>query len=407
MSLFSGKKLLLAGFIVVLLIGVPLTVYLLQQQQETRTQAQKSTNLTFAPPTTSSSPLKVKVGEQFTFDVMVNPGSNLVSYVRLDIRYDATKLEAVGPTTYAAESSAQFPIIEGPVFQSGRIIVTQSVGGNPTNAIQQQATKIGTLTLKAKEATAGIPVQIQFNQETEVLSLGEGDSGSEDVLASTQPAFITVEGSSTTTPTTSPSPSRTVTSAPTKAVTPTVKPTTGATTPTSAPTPTTGGGGGTGSSNIPPNCTALNVDRTTSGTAPFNIVFTAVGNDTDGTINKVAFNFGDGPVENMTETGGIGSNSVSPQKSHTYQNPGTYTASAVLTDNLGAVSETGACTQTVTVLSASTAGGGTTGAGTGGTGGGSTTQPTVEAPGPGNVFFGIGALLGVISLIGGLLFFAL
>jgi len=168
MSLFSGKKLLLAGFIVVLLIGVPLTVYLLQQQQETRTQAQKSTNLTFAPPTTSSSPLKVKVGEQFTFDVMVNPGSNLVSYVRLDIRYDATKLEAVGPTTYAAESSAQFPIIEGPVFQSGRIIVTQSVGGNPTNAIQQQATKIGTLTLKAKEATAGIPVIVGRIRGTQI-----------------------------------------------------------------------------------------------------------------------------------------------------------------------------------------------------------------------------------------------
>lgn len=90
MSLPSGKKLLLLGFVVVLLVIIPLTVYLVQQQQKTKSSAQAATVLGFNPAAST-----INVGDNVNLDLMMNPGINQVSFVKVTITYDPTKLSTV------------------------------------------------------------------------------------------------------------------------------------------------------------------------------------------------------------------------------------------------------------------------------------------------------------------------
>ncbi len=387
----SRKKILLFGFIAVMLVGIPLTLYGLKSQQITEQQAEKATSLSFLPESTDSTPISKALNEEFTLDVQVDPGTNLVSFLKLDIEYDETKLATSGASDAFVVNEAAFPVtLEGPAFSPGRIQVTLSVGSDPTNAVQQ-VTDAVTIKFKAIANTNGVPTNVTYGNSTEVLSIGSSDQASENVLLNVNPAVITI-GESTTTIT------PTVTTTPTQTPTPT--------TPVDDPDPTTPQpteipptAGPTGI-NASPVCSALNIDRENTGTAPYSITYTAVGNDTDGTISKVTFNYGDGPVETVTETGGIGSNSVSVQRAHTYTNPGTYQASAILTDNSQGVSGADTCTMTITVLPEPTTDGGS---------GGLTTFPstTIADPGPGDVFLGIGGVALLLIVVGGLLFFAL
>lgn len=357
--MFAGKKILLLGLIVVLLAAIPLTVYFVQRQQETRTQAQKSTTLSFAPPTVSASQ-----DEKFNLDVSMNPGQNLVSFVKLDISYDSTKVatssagstcgDAICPNTTAFPS-----ILEGPIYTPGKISLTLSVGADPTKVIQT-TTKVATLTLSGKATTGTSASQVLFGNETQVLSTASSDQASENVLSTTAPAAITITAAE---------------------ITPT---------PSLDPTPTS-----TASAENAPNCTALNTDRDPTGAPPLTLSFTANGDDSDGTIQKVTFNFGDGPVQDVLQGGGIGSPSASVQIAHTYTNAGTYQASAIFTDDENATSNPGPCTKTVLVQNAETP------------------TPTPQTPititptGPGDVVVGIGVLGVIFSILGAVLFLAL
>lgn len=388
---FSVKKLLLFGFIFVLLIGIPLTVYMLQQRQQTRSHAQASTTLSFSPPS-----LDKTVGETIPLDININPGTNSVIAIKLVIAYDPTKIatmEAAPSQTFSdgndatfQRNAAAFPtIMEGPTYTPGKIVVTLNVGFDVTKAIVSP-TKVGTLTLKALGATQGTPTKITFTQDTLVSSTAQTDQSAENVLSSASPGLISISpaGQSTTpAPTTNPAAS------------------------SSASTP-----------NQPPVCSSLNTDRTPSGTAPFSLTFTANGTDQDGTINKASFNFGDSPVTILTQTGGLGSNSVSISSSHTYNNPGVYKASVVLTDNQGATSASDSCTQTITVLAASQgAGGGLGGANTSSqaattnasnpTSLSPTPVSSIPSTGPGDQILGFGAVVAAISILGTIIFFAL
>jgi hypothetical protein len=126
--------------------------------------------------------------------------------------------------------------------------------------------------------------------------------------------------------------------------------------------------------------------------APFTTTFTASGNDPDGIINKVTFNFGDSQVADITDAGVVGVATVSATTSHTYENAGSYQVSALMTDDLGAVSSQGSCTLTMNITAITP-----------------TASPTatIEPPGPGTAILGLGAVMGILTFIGGLLFFAL
>jgi hypothetical protein len=405
---FSGKKLFLIGFIVILLVGIPVTVYLLQQEQETRTRAQKSTVLKFTPDSSQTSPIQKNVGETIPLDIMVDPGTNLVSFVKLSIQYDSDKLEAEGTDAFVPNTVVFPTVLEGPVYSTGKIEVTLSVGPDPTKAIQSLA-KAGTVTFKALADTpAGQPTLVTYGVTTQVLSIGSTDQASENVLSSSTPAAIAIGGDAEPSvtlepiPSGSPTPTTEITPEPTSTINDTPTPTdTPSATPTFTPTPT-GSASGTTTPNEVPVCTSLAVDRATTGVAPFAITFTASGTDADGTISKVNFNFGDGDVSgDITTTGGIGSNSVNVQTSHEYQNAGTYTASAILTDNNNGVSTIDSCQQTIIVQ------GGTGGGDTGGTDPTFTPTPTIAPTGVFDSALGIGAIALFLMIGGGLLFFVL
>lgn len=376
MSFLSGKKIFLLGFIVILLVAVPLTVFLTQQTQKTTSSAAPATTLSFIPPTKTAN-----VGDTVSLDISMDPGTNQVSFVKMNILYDATKLSADNSSLVPNPTAFQTAPLEGPTCNSGSCNITLSVGADPAKVIQGTRTKIATITFKATNpGTAQVSLP---RAGLQVLSIASADQASENVLAS-DPLAATVTIGGTAAPAPTATASATITSTATNV----------------------------------PVCSSLVIDRSSTGVAPYSLTFTATGTDSNGTISTATFTFGDGQQSNFTQGGGIGTNSVNAQMAHTYNNAGTFTASAVLTDNGGAVST--ACSTTITVTGAGTGGAGTTG--TGGTTETITATPTatltlppttptptptLAATGPGEKILGIGAAGIIFSIIGGLLFLGL
>lgn len=219
MNAFSGKKLLLLGFVIVLLVVVPLTVYLVQQQQKTQIGAAPTTVLSIKPPTLSTT-----VGKTENFEVEINPGSNQVSFVKFVINYDTAKFDATSSVLTVNRNA--FPTtLQGPTLTAGNVSVTLSVGSDP-NKVISSITNVATLSLKALSKTAtGSPTRIVIDKnQSQALSVATSDQFNEDVLLSTNPALVTIaEAAAAATP------------APVGGVAPTPTPTP---TPTSTPSPT-------------------------------------------------------------------------------------------------------------------------------------------------------------------------
>lgn len=388
MANLGKNKLVLLGFFVVLLAVIPLTVYLLQKQQQTRSQAAPTTKLSFTPSSSQASPIAKTVNDQIPLDIMLDPGQNVVSYAKLVIKYDPSKLATSSAGTSCSDSfcvSANTLSLsgQGPSYSTGTVVVVMSTP-EPTKFIQTP-TKIGTINFKVIASTGATPTQISFDSslnQTLILSANKAtDQQEENVLSQATPAFILAADIP---------------------VTPSVTPT---------PTLT--------SLNQPPVCTSLTVDKPASpGTLPY--TFTATGNDPNpnGAISKVTFNFGDGTVQDASTSAQA---TVSARLAHIYNTAGSFNASAIMTNNNGATSSiTASCTQTITV--------GTSG------GIGQPTNPTpttiafvptavptavptntqavvyrppISPPGPGDIFVGIGLLGTLLAGLGGLLFFIL
>ncbi len=391
MSFFTGKKLLLLGFLAVLLAVIPLTVFFLQSQTKTKSHAEKATTLFFALPgqtTAVSTPIQKSVGDVFNLDIVINPGTNQILVTTLFITFDKTKLQLVTDQDRglvpkllgsASQTEGFSNILAGPAYTDTTASITLTA--NAINVLKSTQ-KIATIYFKA---IADAPsTQIAFDpNKTNATSTVDPEI---NVLKSDPtPATIVIVAQGA----------------------PTVAP----------PLPTLPSSGNVGigtsapSSNQIPICTGLNVDRQTTGPAPFSITFTANGNDPtlNGTVNKVTFDYGDGPVQDISQGGGIGNKTVSVQVAHTYNNPGTYTAKAILTDNSNALSKATDCVQTITVIPGS---GGSVGIGTTGTPPSlivtptNTPTPKPMKPGPSQQIMGIGIVGIGLTLLGGILFFS-
>lgn len=373
MSIFSGKKLILLGFIVVLLVAIPLTVYLVQQQQKTRSSAAPSTVLSL-----KETPQTVAVGDSVSLDIMVDPGQNYVSLAKFTISYDPTRL-SLAEDGFVVNTNTATVFVQ-PTYGPSSVSVTLATGGGQTKVLQS-ITRIATVTFTALAPTETAQTQVTFSSDTEVLSSASTDTPKENVLLRKSEALITITGEVTTTTTTIPEVTITTT-------TTTVPPTT---TTTTLP-------------NQNPVCTSLGSGGVASGAAPLTVSFTAIGNDADGTVGKITFNFGDGTVSDLTEGGGVGTASINSVADHIYNSGGTFTATAILTDNVGGVSTTENCTQAITVSGESVV---------------PTTTPvptleplatpvpTLEPTGPNETIMTIGALGAILTVIGTILLFAL
>ncbi len=371
---FTSKQFFLIGVLALLLVTIPLTLYFVKQQQDLRSSAAPSSNLTLV----SSKP-SVAVGESFTVDVMLDPGQNIPSFIKFSLQFDPSKIiitqitpdpQNISTTLSGPDITENTASVE---FGINKIIDT---GYDPSGDITQPF-KVATIELEALEVT-DTPTEISFDfpGSTQVLSISTNDGPGENVLVNAAPTSITILAGGTTSPT--------PTSRPTISASPPASP-------TSNPTPTK-------SPNKLPVCSSLQIIPA-SGAAPLITQLTAQGNDTDGQVVKATFNFGDGQVIDVTE--GLGSPSANIQQSHTYTTANTYNLSVVFTDNDGDSST--ACTQTV-IVSANT--------------GNSTPSaqtpiapteapiPTIAPPGSIGTMLGVGGAV-VITVIGGLLLFLL
>lgn len=372
MGFFSGKKLLLLGFITILLAGIPLTIYLLQRQQEIRGRAAPATILSFEPATKKD----VAPGTEFNLDIMLDPSNtNQVLSATIHIAYDKTKLATASPgfqQVVANLESQGLDRLAGKVEYEplGNIIAV--LNASDKTKVVKQKTKIATVTFKALAGVSGTTM-VEFGDQSVATAFDPEDV---NVLSSKPPATITFAGG--VAPTISPSP-----------------------TPTSGPKPPA----------QLPFCTSLDLDREASGSAPYSLTFTATGGVLTGTISKATFNFGDGAIEDAAKVDTVAPGSFKAQISHTYNNAGTYTAKVIFTDSSNSVSNpVSGCTKTITIslgkgglITPTSAISPTTAV--------ATPTPTTPipsvSPGPGGKIMGIVGASVILSILGALLFFAL
>lgn len=371
---FSKKKLLLLGFFFAVLLIIPLTVFLVQQNQDSRSRADKTTTLSFEPANSTSN-----VGEAVNLSVVLTPGNNQVNFVKLVIIFDPQVLTPT-ETIFTPDPASKMTVIADPQITDNQISVSLNTGLDETQTITTP-TKIGTFNFTSSAPSPKTEVSFlapPAADSTDIRSIGQTstDAFTENVYLSGSSAFITINGEGSLSPSITGEPE--ITEEPED--------------PTLTPEPTQEASG-SATTNESPACQSLDTGGVSTGPAPLTVTFTASGSDSDGTISKATFNFGDGPVEDQTSAGGIGTGSVSVQSTHTYTSPGEYTASVVLTDDLDGVSSTTTCTVPISVSGEGTA------------------VPSdvtpLDATGPSTPIIGAGVIGGLLILIGTLIFFAL
>ncbi len=394
MPRLSRKKIFLFGFLAVLLLAIPLTVFVVQQQQETRTRAEAATILQLCPPDdTNCPPLQppfgaitsqtVKKGDEVAVDVKVNTQTNSLTALNFVVKYDPEFL-ALKEGGFEQNATSGFVVIPGSEDATSEGVVSVQMeinAANPTPGISG-VQKLGTITFIASEVTATEEdpekaTRVDFDQSlSDARSSDSSSEGNEPVIKSALGTDIIIEASEEETPEEEPSEKDT------------------------SQTPEGGGTDENASANEPPVCDSFTADKEASTSAPFLVTFTAEGSDSDGIVDKVSLSFGDGDAKDLTETGGIGEDSaVSAQLSHTYQNAGTFTASATFTDNDGAVSDSASCSKTISISQDS--GSIATPTAT------PTPLPTLPPTGPNDTLVGIGILGAILTVLGAVIFLIL
>ncbi|HSA84162.1 MAG TPA: cohesin domain-containing protein [Patescibacteria group bacterium] len=196
MKLSPRVKLLLGGLLF-LALALPVTISLTQQQQDPRSRAAESTTLSLIPQPGDDSSIEKTVGESVPVDVIVDPGSNAVATVRMQVKYDPTKLEPVAPyyTPYSppvANAQRITEIIEFPPPNNGLVSIAVTSGTDTTKAVTNTA-KIGTFLFKAIGTTPeNMPTKIEFTNATQAYSVGSNDQSAEDILSNTNFAEISI-----------------------------------------------------------------------------------------------------------------------------------------------------------------------------------------------------------------------
>lgn len=131
------KQLVIISLLIIAIIGLPVTYFLYNQQQNIRSKAESATILTFAPSSSETAQIQTLVGETFPLDIMLNPGVNAVSQITLEILYDQAMLEPTGANPFDTNLTAFPQIPNGPIYAPGKITLSLSIGTDFSKVIQQ------------------------------------------------------------------------------------------------------------------------------------------------------------------------------------------------------------------------------------------------------------------------------
>lgn len=179
---------IILGIVILAVVGV--SIWFIRQRTVTAPRAAASTTLSFVAPTQT-----VQNGQQLSSDIMITPGTNSVSVVKLVLTYNSDQLQVASDASSFVVNSAAFPqTLQEPATTCNGTLCTLSatyaIGADPTKAITAPTT-LGTFkaTVIAPDQT---PVTVGFDQTAAVYSVGTGDQAGENVLASTAPLSFTV-----------------------------------------------------------------------------------------------------------------------------------------------------------------------------------------------------------------------
>lgn len=175
------KKIVFFVVGLLLLTAVPVTVYIVSQQQDIRSRAAPATTLSFNP-TTITKP----VDEQFTVNVDINTGTNSVTAIKVVVTFDSTKLEATSITNGALAPK----ITASGTVAAGTASIT--VAASSTTAPIQGTGTVAIIRFKGKTATT-TPVQLKFDTATFASGLAE----STNVITTMGTATVIISGTTT------------------------------------------------------------------------------------------------------------------------------------------------------------------------------------------------------------------
>lgn len=189
MLFLTKKPLLIIGLFILGLIVLPVTVFFIQQRQQTQSEADKTVIISFEPSSNQTAPLQIPAGSTFTLDVFVDPGASSVSFIKAEMLFDPTKFELAGGFIPNQEVFSQ--IVEAPEPTPGKLITTLSIGSDLSKALRAK-TRVGTLTLRAlSNVPANGTASVSFGPGSQALAVSNNASFNENVIASTVPATVT------------------------------------------------------------------------------------------------------------------------------------------------------------------------------------------------------------------------
>jgi hypothetical protein len=189
---FFRKHKLIAATVAIQIVVLPLMLLMVKQEQETSVQAAPATTLYFNPASSVNAPIIKNVNDAFALDLMVAPGNNLVSLIKVEINYDPAKFK-LSATNPIIVNSRAFPVtVEGPVISesAGKIQIVVSVGSDQTKVIQE-ATKILSLNMVTINSTNQTQISVN-TKESKLLTVSPHNENSENVLSYSYPAYVTV-----------------------------------------------------------------------------------------------------------------------------------------------------------------------------------------------------------------------
>jgi hypothetical protein len=189
MILNKHQLFLLIGLLLVA-ITIPVVVFYQQYQTRSKSEALKSTTLYFQP-STNSTPITTTNNSVVNLDVMINPGSNIVSAVKVVLNFDSNKLSYNGSNAFTANTQTFSETIEGPVYGTNQLSTTLSIGSDYTKAITTP-TKIGTVSFRVKSTSPLGATQIGFAPSSTVTSIASTDESTENVIFQTESANLQV-----------------------------------------------------------------------------------------------------------------------------------------------------------------------------------------------------------------------
>lgn len=172
-----------------LIIMLPVLIIANQRPQTITGIAEGATLLTFSPISSEKSPIIKNSQEIFYLDIMLDPGKNPISVVKLDITYDPNKIRLTSKNPIMINDSVLPVVLAGPIISNGRLQVTLSIGSDKTKVLSTQ-TKVATInfiTLTSTEST-----QVSFGSETQALTLSSTNEDTDNALSTTAPAYISI-----------------------------------------------------------------------------------------------------------------------------------------------------------------------------------------------------------------------